>query len=121
MGPVRGTLHSDGWRGEVILRICIATQVRSWSARYGGRIADQLRRMGALLNWEHEVFTLDGPRSDAVIECFVRLFERGLINRCVAHGMPAEDVGSHLRGDHWARGGSFRFCCIVLAAGGNDW
>ncbi len=52
-----------------------------WKAQYGGRIVEQIRRVGASVDWSREVFTLDAPRSRAVAHAFVTLFERGLVQR----------------------------------------
>ena len=40
-----------------------------------------MRRLGASVDWSREYFTMDGPRSAAVREAFVRLYEQGLIYR----------------------------------------
>ena len=50
-----------------------------WKEEYGGRIAGQIRRLGASCDWSRERFTLDDGLSDAVLEAFVSLHERGLI------------------------------------------
>ena len=50
-----------------------------WKAEYGGRIAGQIRRLGASCDWSRERFTLDDGLSDAVLEAFVSLHDRGLI------------------------------------------
>ena len=52
-----------------------------WKDKYGGIITEQLRRLGASCDWERERFTLDEGLSRAVIEAFVRLYEKGLIYR----------------------------------------
>ena len=56
-------------------------QVWEWKDLYGGRITEQIRRMGASCDWTRERFTLDDGLSDAVLEVFVRLYEDGLIYR----------------------------------------
>ncbi|OQS06811.1 valyl-tRNA synthetase [Thraustotheca clavata] len=56
-------------------------QVEAWYDTYGSRILAQLDRLGAVLNHDHKFFTLDPPRSKAVIDAFVRLYEKGLIYR----------------------------------------
>lgn len=59
----------------------------SWNARgngagqYGGRIVQQLHKIGSSCDWERERFTLDEGCSKAVREVFVRLYEEGLIYR----------------------------------------
>lgn len=52
-----------------------------WKDRYGGYITRQLRRLGASCDWSRERFTLDAGLSEAVIEAFMRLHEKGLIYR----------------------------------------
>ncbi len=54
-------------------------RVWQWKAEYGGRIINQLRRLGTSCDWERLRFTLDDGLSKAVREVFVRLFEDGLI------------------------------------------
>ena len=55
--------------------------VWDWKAESGGTISQQLRRMGASMDWSRERFTMDEGLSEAVTEVFVRLFEEGLIYR----------------------------------------
>ena len=56
-------------------------RVWEWKEQYGGVILDQLRRLGASLDWEREAFTFDEARSNAVREVFVGLHEQGLMYR----------------------------------------
>jgi valyl-tRNA synthetase len=56
-------------------------RVWAWKHTYGDRINEQLRRVGASLDWQHEFFSLDRTRSDAVDHAFVRLFDDGLVYR----------------------------------------
>ncbi len=53
----------------------------AWKKKYGGRIVEQLKKMGSSCDWERERFTLDEGCSEAVKEVFVRLYEKGLIYR----------------------------------------
>ena len=55
--------------------------VWTWKAESGGTISQQLRRMGASMDWSRERFTMDEGLSHAVTEVFVRLHEEGLIYR----------------------------------------
>ncbi|MGD9600437.1 MAG: valine--tRNA ligase [Gammaproteobacteria bacterium] len=55
--------------------------VWEWKAESGGTISQQLRRMGASMDWTRERFTMDDGLSRAVTEVFVRLHEEGLIYR----------------------------------------
>ncbi|MDI9468694.1 MAG: valine--tRNA ligase [Bacillota bacterium] len=52
-----------------------------WKERYGGRITEQLRRLGCSCDWERMRFTMDDGLSEAVRLVFVRLYEKGLIYR----------------------------------------
>src|ERR1700678_3987664 len=56
-------------------------RVWAWKQQYGGAITDQMRRLGASVDWSREYFTMDNKLSRAVIEAFVRLWEQGLIYR----------------------------------------
>src|SRR6185436_4857338 len=47
----------------------------------GSTILRQMRRLGSSCDWSREYFTMDEPRSRAVTEVFVRLFDEGLIYR----------------------------------------
>ncbi len=52
-----------------------------WKHKYGARITNQIRRLGASCDWSRERFTLDDGLSHAVREAFVSLYEKGLIYR----------------------------------------
>jgi len=52
-----------------------------WKSEYGGRITRQQRRLGASCDWSRERFTMDEGLNRAVVEVFVRLYEKGLIYR----------------------------------------
>lgn len=54
-------------------------RVWEWRKEYGGKIINQLKRLGASCDWERERFTMDEGLSRAVREVFVRLYEEGLI------------------------------------------
>jgi valyl-tRNA synthetase len=53
----------------------------AWKEQYGGRIIEQLRRLGASCDWDRLRFTLDEGLSRAVREAFVRWYDEGLIYR----------------------------------------
>ncbi len=53
----------------------------AWKETYGGRIIEQLKKLGTSCDWDRERFTLDEGCSKAVREVFVRLYEKGLIYR----------------------------------------
>jgi valyl-tRNA synthetase len=56
-------------------------RVWEWKREYGGAILDQMRRLGASVDWDREYFTMDENLSHAVREVFVRLYEQGLVYR----------------------------------------
>lgn len=56
-------------------------RVWQWVDEYGGQILNQLRRLGASLDWEREAFTFDEQRSRTVTEVFVTLYEQGMLYR----------------------------------------
>lgn len=52
-----------------------------WKEQYGGRIVEQLKKMGVSCDWSRLAFTMDDNCSRAVREVFVNLYEKGLIYR----------------------------------------
>ena len=56
-------------------------KVWEWKAESGGTITQQLRRLGASVDWTRERFTMDPDLSKVVSEVFVRLYNEGLIYR----------------------------------------
>ena len=50
-----------------------------WKEEYGNRIVNQLKKIGSSADWERERFTMDSGCSDAVLEVFCKLHEKGLI------------------------------------------
>ncbi len=78
---VERMLEAEGKSRHDLGREAFLQRVWQWKAQSGGRITEQLRRMGASLDWSRERFTMDEGLSQAVIEVFVRLYEEGLIYR----------------------------------------
>ena len=62
-------------------REAFVERVWEWKRHYGGAILDQMKRLGASVDWQREYFTMDERLSVAVREAFVRLHEQGLIYR----------------------------------------
>src|SRR5580704_1113057 len=62
-------------------REAFTDRVWCWKKKYGGAITEQMRRLGASVDWSREYFTMDDRLSRAVKEAFVRLYEQGLIYR----------------------------------------
>ena len=52
-----------------------------WKRQYGGRIVEQLKKLGSSCDWDRERFTMDEGCSKAVKEVFVKYYEKGLIYR----------------------------------------
>ena len=78
---VEKMLRANGTSREEIGREEFEAAAWEWKGRYGGRIINQLRRLGASCDWDRERFTLDDGLSEAVKEAFVRLYRMGLIYR----------------------------------------
>ena len=51
----------------------------AWKEEYGGKIINQLKKLGASADWERERFTMDEGCSKAVQEVFIKLYEKGYI------------------------------------------
>ena len=51
----------------------------NWTKEYGGIIQNQQKKLGCSCDWTRNRFTLDEGMSDAVLEQFIRLYEKGLI------------------------------------------
>ena len=78
---VENALRKEGLTREGIGREEFLRRTWAWKEKYGGRIIEQLRRLGASCDWDRERFTLDEGLSRAVREAFVRWYEQGLIYR----------------------------------------
>ena len=78
---VERTLDREGVRRADLGRDAFIERVWAWKRQSGGQITDQLRRLGASLDWQRERFTMDDGLSEAVRETFVRLYREGLIVR----------------------------------------
>ncbi len=78
---VERQLASEGKKRSELGREKFIERVWEWKRHYGGAIQDQMRRLGASVDWDREYFTMDEKLSRAVREVFVRLYEEGLIYR----------------------------------------
>ncbi|XP_054663415.1 valine--tRNA ligase, mitochondrial [Grus americana] len=70
-----------GLRRQDLTRSQFLEEVWAWKQRHGDEILQQLRALGASLDWSRCAFTMDPGFSRAVAEAFVRLHEAGLIHR----------------------------------------
>ena len=78
---VERRLADAGQTRQALGRDAFVDQVWQWKAESGGTITNQLRRLGASLDWARERFTMDDGLSDAVRTVFVTLHRQGLIYR----------------------------------------
>ena len=78
---VERQLTAEGRRARRLGRDAFVERVWEWRRHYGGAILDQMKRLGASVDWNREYFTMDARLSVAVREAFVRLYEQGLIYR----------------------------------------
>jgi len=78
---VERQLNAAGQSRVDLGREAFVERVWQWKEASGGMIAKQMRRLGASVDWQRDVFTLDPALSKAVTEVFVRLYEEGLIYR----------------------------------------
>ena len=74
-------MRKEGITKEEIGREKFLERAWDWKAQYGGRIIEQLKKMGSSCDWDRERFTLDEGCSNAVKDVFVRLYEKDLIYR----------------------------------------
>ena len=74
-------MREEGLTKEQVGREGFLERAWNWKAQYGGRIIEQLKKMGSSCDWERERFTMDEGCSKAVKEVFVKLYEKGLIYR----------------------------------------
>ncbi|BDF58627.1 valine--tRNA ligase [Christensenellaceae bacterium] len=72
-------LREEGISKEELGRDGFLERAWEWKAKYGGRIVEQLKKLGSSLDWQRERFTMDEGCNRAVREVFVRLYEKGLI------------------------------------------
>ncbi len=74
-------MREEGITKEDIGREGFLERAWEWKKQYGGRIIEQLKKMGSSCDWDRERFTLDEGCNKAVNEVFVNLYEKGLIYR----------------------------------------
>jgi len=78
---VERQLEAKGVSRHDLGRDAFIDKVWEWKAESGGTITQQLRRLGASVDWTRERFTMDPDLSAVVKEVFVRLYNEGLIYR----------------------------------------
>src|SRR3990167_4701000 len=78
---VERQLNLQGQTRHDLGRETFVEKIWEWKKESGGQITQQLRRLGASLDWERAHFTMDPELSYAVREVFIKLYEEGLIYR----------------------------------------
>lgn len=77
----RMLMKTEGVSRHQLGREKFTEKVWEWKTKYGNRITQQLRYLGASVDWSREAFTMDDKLSKAVLEAFVTFHEDGLIYR----------------------------------------
>jgi valyl-tRNA synthetase len=78
---VERELAKQGLSRHDLGREAFVAKVWEWKAQSGGKILDQMRRLGDGVAWDRERFTMDEGLSRAVLTMFKRLYDDGLIYR----------------------------------------
>ena len=76
---VERQLVGEGASRQALGRKAFECRVWQWREQYGKAILDQMKRLGASVDWQREYFTMDANLSVAVREAFTRLYHQGLI------------------------------------------
>ncbi len=86
-------------------------KVWDWRREYGGRIVNQLKKMGSSADWDRERFTMDEGNNKAVTEVFCNLYEKNLIYKgsrivnwcpvCQTTISDAEVIHEEQQGNFW--------------------
>lgn len=74
-------MAKEGLSKEMIGRDKFLERAWEWRKVYGGRIVEQLKKLGSSCDWDRERFTMDEGLSEAVKEVFIRLYNKKLIYR----------------------------------------
>lgn len=72
-------LKKQGISKEELGREGFLEKAWEWKKEYGGKIINQLKKMGSSADWDRERFTMDEGCSEAVQEVFIKLYEKGYI------------------------------------------
>ena len=70
-------LKEEGLTKHDIGREKFLERAWAWKEKYGGRIVEQLKKLGSSLDWQRERFTMDEGCSKAVTEVFLKLYNMG--------------------------------------------
>ncbi len=74
-------LKNEGKTKEMIGRVAFDKEAWAWYGTYGDRIMTQFKEMGFSADWERYRFTMDEKSTSAVLEAFIRLYNKGYIYR----------------------------------------
>lgn len=74
-------MREEGITKEDLGREGFMERAWKWKEKYGGRIVEQLKKLGSSCDWSRERFTMDEGCSKAVKEVFVKYYDKGLIYR----------------------------------------
>lgn len=74
-------MAKEGLTKESLGREKFMERAWAWKEQYGGRIVEQLKKLGSSCDWSRERFTMDEGCSKAVKDVFVKYYEKGLIYR----------------------------------------
>lgn len=74
-------LRKEGIKKSDLSRDEFLKHAWEWTEEHGGIILQQLKKLGASCDWDRTRFTLEDDLYDAVIDCFIDLYERGFIYR----------------------------------------
>ncbi len=74
-------MRKEGVTKEQLGREKFLERAWEWKRQYGGRIVEQLKKLGSSCDWTRERFTMDEGCSEAVQTVFMQLYEKGLIYR----------------------------------------
>ncbi|MCM1228234.1 MAG: valine--tRNA ligase [Clostridium sp.] len=74
-------MKKDGVTKADIGRDGFMERAWAWKEKFGGRIVEQLKKLGSSCDWSRERFTMDEGCSKAVKEAFINYYEKGLIYR----------------------------------------
>ncbi len=76
---VTNQLREEGIDKNELGREGFLKRAWQWKEEYGGAIINQLKKLGSSCDWDRERFTMDEGCSEAVLEVFIRLYEKGYI------------------------------------------
>jgi valyl-tRNA synthetase len=74
-------LREQGIKKSDLSREDFLKHAYSWKEKYGGIILEQLKKLGASCDWDRTRFTMEPKLSEAVIDVFIDMYNKGLIYR----------------------------------------